>query len=247
MKQSTAKNIANFYGIIVTAGCGSNTMYWLTQIFTSESTATKTMSTIVAVFYFLITMLYGSLIACDIGERIKNYRQGILEDPIAADHGTTLIEVIFGIHDEATEHLAYFAPDGRKIGESTTHNPHSVAFFSRREVKLEPGYISVHNHPGKENLAFSPNDFASAIARKERRAIVVADDVCYILDIPGNHKLRAHRVYSAAYKAYAGGFNDLASSLLSCNAVAKRYGFRFYVIPLAEIATWLQTHTVGIL
>lgn len=106
------------------------------------------------------------------------------DQPVKVNHGDTIAEVLRNIRSEPVEYLAIFDPQGRKVEEVTNYSTNTVHFSSegRKVMQQHGGYTEIHNHPNSRN-GFSPNDIGSAICCRASRAIVIAQDLVYTLEL----------------------------------------------------------------
>ncbi len=119
------------------------------------------------------------------GGQYERLKLAALSEPIEANHGETIEEVIRNIRYEPVEYLAVFDPYGKKVGEMTLLNPSEVRPGKRlwQYMCNHPGCIKVHNHP-QSNIGFSANDFRSSVIAGAGKTIVIAETMVYTLELP---------------------------------------------------------------
>lgn len=125
----------------------------------------------------VMLVVYATQIADDIfnftQERILDAERP-LEEPVATNHGESLLEIINGFRKENVEHSAIFHVDGTKICEQTTMSSHSVRSYppgmSRQEAV---GTIHAHSHPSANELSFSDVDIVLILQGRWYQSIVV--------------------------------------------------------------------------
>ncbi len=201
-------------------------------------------------YYAMLTLVFGALLATITKRRICEYRQGWLEDPVAANRGKTLAEVIEGLRNEPVEYIAYFSPSGEKLAEATQLRPDQVCLTreQRRLVKQHPGCISIHNHPDHYISAFSTADVAVGVRLQESQSIVVAENICFVLQGLGDVNAQPSEVTDAMQNTPTANylamlvsnqtlFNYLIQdrldelSLMRCATAAEKFGIKFEVKP----------------
>lgn len=233
--------------------------FWLSLIPELDSTAIKILFGAMAVANLICSFRNFVELLGKVYRRYKNRQQGILENPIPADHGDNLLAVINGIKDESVEYVAYFLPNGLKLCESTLNSPNETTVEDKflRTVRRRRGCFAVHNHPGEELTTFSDMDILHSVQHKLSRAIVVTPQLCFVMDFPKNHNVSAKQVHNYMRKLSVGKvavvydvdgtpqdtddaavWGDLhkklsspgcAKSIARCTEVANHFGFHFWV------------------
>lgn len=213
------------------------------------------LSAIAVRVFWLVGMLV-LIIATDLAWQLLQDAQqkwlceSVLDDPIAANHGETIEEVISNIRYEPVEYLAIFDQNGKKLGETTNLNPESVTPDAAlwKYVRDHPGCIKVHNHPNV-NGAFSANDFSAAIRAGASKTIVIAAGMVYTLELPSDLNDSDAEEVKEYYQDHCQPMElktlstpskelqtDLAAvaAIMLCRDIAGMYGMEFTAEPYAK-------------
>lgn len=167
------------------------------------------------------------------------YQHTISERVYAADHGTTPLEVIQGIHDEPVEYLATFTEDGQKVAESTLHSQREVK-HEYSDVPMCAGMTEIHNHPSWLSSGFSPRDVEHAIDYSLAASIVVSRRYVYKISLATKHcqmdpepiKQELQVAWNEATNKYPLRWNRLiAFDILRMEEIFGRYGIKFEYWP----------------
>lgn len=251
LKTSTKLNIVSLALLAMTLTCGFTIRNFLRLLQEPDQPIFYSMVFFILVgYYAMLTLVFGALLATITKRRICEYRQGWLEDPVAANHGKTLAEVIEGLRNEPVEYIAYFSPSGEKLAEATQLRPDQVCLTreQRRLVKQHPGCISIHNHPDHYISAFSTADVAVGVRIQESQSIVVAENICFVLQGLGDVNAQPSEVTDAMQNTPTANylamlvsnqtlFNYLMQdrldelSLMRCANAAEKFGIKFEVKP----------------
>lgn len=255
LKTSTKFNLVTLGLLAVTLLFGNSVKTFIGLAFTPNQPAINIMLfTLIAGWYVLLTFAAGSILVKVTRRRLHERNQGWLEDPIPADHGSTLREVIQALRTEPVEYLAYFSPSGEKLVETTMRRPDRVGltYQQRQLIRQHPGCVSVHNHPGTRIIAFTPADVEVSLDLHESQSIVVAEDICFILDHLDNINAQPDEVVNCMsniptgrYEVMLGAgqefFNYFMSdrldelSVMRCAAIAEKFSLEFKAEPTNEM------------
>lgn len=185
----------------------------------------------------LVTLLITSVAL--LREIFDNVLRGLaLSEPIEADHGDTLAEVIVRLHHQPVEYSAHFGPNRQKITEQTILNTGRCV----TKWTLPTETISVHNHPDGD-FCHSSTDFYSFLTCRKNKSIVVAAKHIYTLekstaastDIdPNEVKARVQAAYAGVAKVAPQGEELAIAYLGACVALAEEYGLRLTVEDFAS-------------
>lgn len=179
--------------------------------------------------------------------QLTSLKRLTLDEPIEANHGETIEEVIRNIQYEPVEYLAIFDPDGRKVGEMTQLNPNEVRPGNRlwQYMREHPGCIQVHNHP-QSIIGFSEKDFRAAMLSKASKTIVIAETMVYTLELPddltNDEAEGAHRYYEDHWKCSnlktlsrltdrVRMDIDATATIMLCRHIAEMYDMTFTAEP----------------
>lgn len=255
LKTSTKFNLVTLGLLAVTLLLGNSVKTFIGLAFTPNQPAINIiLFTLIAGWYVLLTFVAGSILVKVTRRRLHERNQGWLEDPIPADHGSTLREVIQALRTEPVEYLAYFSPSGEKLVENTMRRPDQVGltYQQRQLIRQHPGCISVHNHPGERITAFSSEDVKIALDLHESQSIVVAEDICFIFNHLDGVDVQPSEVVSymrniptGRYEVMLGAGQELFSYLMSdrldelsvmrCAAIAEKFSLEFKAEPTNEM------------
>lgn len=167
-----------------------------------------------------------------------------------SDHGQTMAEVVTRIHNLPVEYCAVFDDDGVKISEGTIFSRQSCHIPITHKFEAMPYYggVAIHNHPGSSDVAFSPCDFATAVANGFRKSIVATSKLIYTLEISEEtaeevdyEELQqdVEAVFNAVNSTpdnifMMWGSGNIAAWYGACQAIACQYGMTLTVEKLAE-------------
>lgn len=153
-------------------------------------------------------------------------------EPVHADHGETLSSVMCGIMYEPVEYVAFFTAAGKKICESTLNHPSMTALCDGDQdlILQHSDCIVVHNHPGPEPVAFSPEDLIHLTTGICSRAIVVTPFLCFLMEAPTRRQISLRYIHRLGRRFYR-GHSNLEASCNFCVAAAKACGWTFCIMP----------------
>lgn len=112
-----------------------------------------------------------------------------LEEPIEADHGDTIEEVVEALRTEKLEYSGLFSTDGRKLGETTLLSPvktrlSDTLFVESRKREC----VHIHCHPGVISTCFSSQDLANAVDIPRNKYLVVSGAYTFVLEAKNQFK-----------------------------------------------------------
>lgn len=152
-------------------------------------------------------------------------------EPVTTNHGDTIPEVMMNLRNESVEYVAFFTKDERKICESTINCP-TITTVSKDDLHLilqNPGGVMVHNHPGDEPIAFSPEDLMYLANGVCNKSIVVTSSFCYAMDASNGFRVDSRVIRRMGRKFYR-GHSASDASFNFCLQVAAYLGWDFEVI-----------------
>lgn len=163
-------------------------------------------------------------------------------EPVAADHGATIPEFITNVRDEAVEYVAFFTEDEQKLCESTINCPSMVTVSDADKVLVlqHPHGVMIHNHPGEEPIAFSPEDLVYLATGICQKSIVVTSSFCYTMEAPKGFCINPKIVRRLGRRFYRGG-SPSEASLNFCLEVAAHLGWHFEVMVPVFVAVCEET------
>lgn len=195
-------------------------------------------SIVIRLVYMIMTILMFGLAKGSLNNarmlRERRRKALILEEwgnPVPADHGATMSEVIMNIRNEEVEYVAFFTESGQKLCESTINCPRMTTIRDEDQdlILQHPRCIMVHNHPGAEPIAFSPEDLVALATGVCQRSIVVTPTVGYIMEAPDNFYASPKAVARLGRRYYCGQSAEEASFNF-CLAAAAYFGWTFGII-----------------
>lgn len=173
-----------------------------------------------------------------------------------SNHGNNLKEVMEAIRHEDWEYNAFFDLSGRKLAEGTYQSPKSCNITSEDWKEIDQrreDVISLHNHPGTSDGAFSCMDFAAFLQRDYiRQSIVVTRKYNYVLIKNGND----YEQYTQKAKKYAaeistrylwlGYLSHRRWTVLTSKKTAKKFGLEFCIERVPQPTTQKNIFRIGL-
>lgn len=146
------------------------------------------------------------------------------------DHGDAIYEVEANLCDEPVEYLAIFTRFGLKLTEITSFQPGCVYYSKTAEalLKKHPGAVTVHNHPGRDDIPFSSSDIHTAMRRGLSRTIVVTQDSVYEMVLPREFSEKeAARARKLMEKEAGWAHTSHERQIRVCQKIAAEFGMTF--------------------
>lgn len=231
MQNSKFYATCQFFNYLEAAVCAGTLIADLSLAFTLNSIAMKVLFILMAIVMFV---RFGSVLSKIQATKQQRRHALILEEwgePVATNHGDTIPEVMMNIRNENVEYVAFFTKDERKICESTINCP-TMTTVSKDDLNLilqNPGGVMVHNHPGDEPIAFSPEDLTYLASGVCSKSIVVTPSFCYIMDASNGFRVDSRTIRRMGRKFYQ-GHSASDASFNFCLQVAAYLGWDFGVM-----------------
>lgn len=173
------------------------------------------------------------------------------ENAIRAHHGSSMAEAMEALRNERLEYEVACDVDGKVIAEGTMLSPHNCALVESDWYELPNKYVSLHNHPGLSELAFSSQDIKSLLYDKRCVSeIVVTPNFTYTLRWANS--TRRSEIDAKEFYDHVDGVLDVDRTFLTCSTarrhynrliseIADRYGLVFTIENLRyeRCRTWL--------
>lgn len=192
----------------------------------------------VVILLMMLLLLFARDVIKSRLDRAKKDLPDVLQEPIDANHGDTLDEVILNLRDEKVEFLAIFYQCGAKVIEQTEFSPNSVY----TKLSDQEGMMTIHNHPPLGIHPFSMPDLANIAYYNRYKSMVLDQRFLYVMTNHcyglGMDETCADDINSFIKQLYAGRkceklwqFGQLSGlyRLYMNWRVAKEFGYEFRV------------------